>query len=80
MSEPRLSGATVAVTGGGSGTGISALINGTVDLANASRAMKDDEILRGLPVRIVGSEPMDGYPKVYRHRIVELVLQEGSPR
>jgi phosphate transport system substrate-binding protein len=34
----------VAVTGGGSGTGISALINGTVDLANASRAMKDDEI------------------------------------
>jgi phosphate transport system substrate-binding protein len=34
----------VAVTGGGSGTGISALINGTVDLANASRKMKDNEI------------------------------------
>lgn len=34
----------VAVTGGGSGTGIAALINGTVDLANASRAMKDKEI------------------------------------
>lgn len=33
----------IAVTGGGSGTGIAALINGTVDLANASRAMKDDE-------------------------------------
>lgn len=33
----------VAVTGGGSGTGISAMINGTVDLANASRAMKDKE-------------------------------------
>ena len=33
----------VAVTGGGSGTGISALINGTVDLANASRQMKDKE-------------------------------------
>ena len=33
----------VAVTGGGSGTGISALINGTVDLANASRKMKDKE-------------------------------------
>ncbi|MFO7632314.1 MAG: substrate-binding domain-containing protein, partial [Caldilinea sp.] len=27
----------IAVTGGGSGTGIAALINGTVDLANASR-------------------------------------------
>ena len=31
----------VAVSGGGSGTGIAALINGTVDLANASRAIKD---------------------------------------
>lgn len=34
----------VAVTGGGSGTGISAMINGTVDIANASRKMKDSEI------------------------------------
>ena len=34
----------VAVSGGGSGTGIAALINGTVDIANASRAMKDKEV------------------------------------
>ena len=34
----------VAVTGGGSGTGIAALINGTVDLANASRAMNPKEV------------------------------------
>ena len=34
----------IAVTGGGSGTGISAMINGTVDLANASRKMKQKEI------------------------------------
>ena len=34
----------IAVTGGGSGTGIAALINGTVDIANASREMKDNEI------------------------------------
>jgi len=33
----------VAVSGGGSGTGIAALINGTVDVANASRSIKDKE-------------------------------------
>ena len=33
----------VAVSGGGSGTGIAALINGTVDIANASRKIKDKE-------------------------------------
>lgn len=34
----------VAVSGGGSGTGISAMINGTVDIANASRAMRESEV------------------------------------
>jgi phosphate transport system substrate-binding protein len=34
----------ISVTGGGSGTGIAALINGTVDVANASRQMKSEEI------------------------------------
>jgi len=34
----------VSVSGGGSGTGIAAMINGTVDIANASRKMKDREI------------------------------------
>jgi phosphate transport system substrate-binding protein len=33
----------IAVTGGGSGTGIAGLINGTVDIANASRQMKPEE-------------------------------------
>ncbi len=33
----------IAVTGGGSGTGIASLLNGTVDIANASRQMKDSE-------------------------------------
>jgi phosphate transport system substrate-binding protein len=34
----------IAVSGGGSGTGIAAMINGTVDIANASRKMKKKEI------------------------------------
>jgi len=33
----------IAVSGGGSGTGIAAMINGTVDIANASRQMKEKE-------------------------------------
>lgn len=33
----------ISVTGGGSGTGIAALINGTVDIANASRTIKPEE-------------------------------------
>jgi len=36
-------GASIQVTGGGSGTGISALINGTTDICNASRPMKSSE-------------------------------------
>ncbi len=34
----------ISVTGGGSGTGLAALINGTVDIANASRQIKDEEV------------------------------------
>lgn len=34
---------TLQVTGGGSGVGISALINGTTDICNASRQMKNSE-------------------------------------
>jgi phosphate transport system substrate-binding protein len=37
-------GVMVSVKGGGSGTGIAGLINGTVDFANASRDMKAEEI------------------------------------
>lgn len=35
--------ATVTVSGGGSGTGIAALIAGKIDLANSSRKLKDNE-------------------------------------
>jgi phosphate transport system substrate-binding protein len=36
-------GTAIQVTGGGSGTGISALINGTTEICEASRSMKDAE-------------------------------------
>ena len=38
--------AMMAVTGGGSGTGIAALINGTCDVAESSRSMKPAEVVQ----------------------------------
>jgi len=60
----------VAVSGGGSGTGISAMINGTVDIANSSRVMKEREIEMA---RMNGTEPVPfivGYDAlaVYVHK------------
>ena len=46
----------ISVTGGGSGTGIAALFNNTVDLANASRSIKSEEIERA---RAIGNEPIE---------------------
>ncbi len=51
--EPKVQ---VAVTGGGSGTGIAALINGTVDMANASRQIKEEEISQA---QANGIEPVE---------------------
>lgn len=51
----------VAVTGGGSGTGIAAMINGTVDLANSSRAMKDKEIAEAKKNGVDPKEHLVGY-------------------
>lgn len=46
----------IAVTGGGSGTGIAAMINGTIDIANASRTIKDKEISQA---KANGVNPME---------------------
>lgn len=46
----------ISVTGGGSGTGITALVNKTVDIANASRAIKPEEIAA---VEATGVEPVE---------------------
>jgi phosphate transport system substrate-binding protein len=46
----------VAVTGGGSGTGIAGLLSGTVDVANASRSLTDEEIASA---RSKGIDPVE---------------------
>jgi phosphate transport system substrate-binding protein len=49
-------GTVVQVTGGGSGVGISALINGSTDIAQASRPMKDKERDKMLEKRGIGPQ------------------------
>ena len=63
--------ASLEVSGGGSGTGIAALINGTVDIANCSRQIKPKEL--ELATQNTGKVPQEfivGYDAlaVYVHR------------
>ena len=62
----------ISVTGGGSGTGIAALINGTVDIANASRKIKDEEIAEA---QSKGVEPLEHI--IARDAIAVIVNQEN---
>ena len=62
---------SVEVSGGGSGTGVSALINGTVDIANCSRQVKEKE--KEKAIENTGKEPIEfivGYDAlaVYVHK------------
>ncbi len=63
----------VAVTGGGSGTGIAALINGTVDMANASRQIKEAERDNALGN---GIEPVE---HVVAGDAIAIVVHPGNP-
>lgn len=47
---------SISVTGGGTGTGIAALINNTVDIANASRSIKPEELEAAIAN---GTEPIE---------------------
>lgn len=73
----------ISVTGGGSGTGIAALINATVDIANASRKMSDQEIAQaeknGInPVEFVVARDAIGVIVNPNNPVKELTLQQIS--
>ncbi len=59
----------VAVTGGGSGTGISAMINGTVDIVNSSRKMRESELASARENGVAPMEFVVGYDAlaIYLH-------------
>ena len=63
----------ISVTGGGSGTGIAAMINGTVDIANASREMKPEEIAAA---RANGIEPVEF---VVANDAIAVVVHPSNP-
>ncbi len=60
----------IAVTGGGSGTGISALLNGTVDIANASRSVEPEELAAAKAKGLNPKEHIVGYDAlaIFLHR------------
>ncbi len=63
----------ISVTGGGTGTGIAAMINGTVDIANASREMKPEEIAAA---RANGIEPVEF---VVANDAIAVVVHPSNP-
>jgi phosphate transport system substrate-binding protein len=63
----------ISVTGGGSGTGIAALINNTVDLANASRRIKEEEIEEA---RSKGVEPLE---HIIARDAIAVVVNSANP-
>jgi phosphate transport system substrate-binding protein len=63
----------ISVTGGGSGTGIAALINGTVDVANASRQIKLEEIQQA---KVNGVTPVEF---VVARDAIAIVVNPSNP-
>lgn len=68
--EPRVS---IAVTGGGSGTGIAALLNNKTDIANASRPMKPAEIL------LAESRGIHPKPIIFGMDALAVIVHEKNP-
>jgi len=63
----------ISVTGGGSGTGFAALINGTIDIANASRGIKPEEIETA---RANGFEPVE---HIVANDAIAVIVNPNNP-
>jgi phosphate transport system substrate-binding protein len=63
----------ISVTGGGSGTGIAALVNGTVEIANASRKIKDEEIAEAQ------SKGVDPVEHVIARDAIAVIVNPNNP-
>src|SRR4030067_3657633 len=74
---------SIQVTGGGSGTGIAALFNKTTDLANSSRAIKEDELetakQKGVPP-VQHEAALDGIAVIVHpgNKVDKLTIQQVS--
>jgi phosphate transport system substrate-binding protein len=64
---------SISVTGGGSGTGIAALINGTVDIANASRQISSDEMVQA---QAKGIKPVEF---IIAHDAIAVIVNPENP-
>jgi phosphate transport system substrate-binding protein len=64
---------SISVTGGGTGTGIAALINKTVDIANASRKIKPEEI------QAAKDNGVDPVEFVISRDAIAIVVYPGNP-
>ncbi len=63
----------ISVSGGGTGVGLTALINGTVDIANASRPIKDEEIAQAQ------ANGIDPYEIVVANDAIAVIVNPNNP-
>ncbi len=68
------SGVAIAVTGGGSGVGISSLIDGNIDIANSSRPMKESE-----EADLKAKQGQDAYAVRFAVDGVAVVVHKDNP-
>ncbi len=65
--------ANITVRGGGSGTGIAALIDGTIDIANASRPMKTKEL------KTARGKGINPYPTIIAKDGIAVIVHPTNP-